>query len=130
MKRYQIISSWIFIALGILHTAVGFITNKWISENVFWFFTGGMSLFYVGVINLIQTKSKADNFIGIITVVSNLVMTVFVISFGIYNLQNNLGDAPSWLLRGISKNPCFNHLNPCPFSKREGEAEFLEMPLC
>ena len=98
MKRYQIISSWIFIGLGILHTAVGFITNKWISENVFWFFTGGMSLFYVGVINLIQTKSKADNFIGIITVVSNLVMTVFVISFGIYNLQKNLGDAPSWLL--------------------------------
>ena len=98
MKRYQIISSWIFIALGILHTAVGFITNKWISENVFWFFTGGMSLFYVGVINLIQTKSQADNFIGIITVVSNLVMTVFVISFGIYNLQKNLGDAPSWLL--------------------------------
>jgi len=98
MKRYQIISSWIFIGLGILHTAVGFITNKWISENVFWFFTGGMSLFYVGVINLIQTKSQADNFIGIITVVSNLVMTVFVISFGIYNLQKNLGDAPSWLL--------------------------------
>ena len=98
MKRYQIISSWIFIALGILHTAVGFITNKSISENVFWFFTGGMALFYVGVINLIQTKSQADNFIGIITVVSNLVMTVFVISFGIYNLQNNLGDAPSWLL--------------------------------
>jgi hypothetical protein len=31
-------------------------------------------------------------------------------------------------LQGISKNPCFGHLNPFPFSKREGSAEFLEMP--
>ena len=98
MKRYQIISAWIFIALSILHTVVGFISNKSISENVFWFFTGGMALFYVGVINLIQTKNQADNFIGTFTVISNLVMTIFIVNFGIYNLQRNLSDAPSWLL--------------------------------
>jgi hypothetical protein len=36
---------------------------------------------------------------------------------------------------GISKNPCFDRLNPFPFSipiaiGREGYAEFLEMPIC
>ena len=98
MKRYQTISAWIFIALSILHTAVGFIYNKSISEKVFWFFTGGMALFYVGVINLIQIKNQADNFTRIITVISNLVMAIFVITFGIYNLRMNLGDAMSWLL--------------------------------
>jgi surface polysaccharide O-acyltransferase-like enzyme len=98
MKRYQIIAAWIFIALSIMHTAVGFISNKSISENVFWFFTGGMALFYVGVINLIQTKNLNDKFTGTLTVISNLVMTIFVVSFGIYNLQKNLGDVPSWLL--------------------------------
>ena len=81
-----------------MHTVAGFIYNKSISENVFWFFTGGMALFYVGVINLIQTRNQADNFIRTLTVMSNLVMTIFVINFGIYNLQRNLGDAPSWLL--------------------------------
>jgi hypothetical protein len=30
---------------------------------------------------------------------------------------------------GISKKPVFNGLNPSPFPKREGYAEFLEMPI-
>ena len=29
----------------------------------------------------------------------------------------------------ISKNHSFDHLNPSPFSKREGYMEFLEMPV-
>lgn len=98
MKRYQIISAWIFIALSILHTAVGFASNKSISENMLWFFTGGMALFYVGVINLIQTKNQRDCFIRTVSVISNLVMTIFIINFGIFNLQKNLGDASSWFL--------------------------------
>jgi len=27
---------------------------------------------------------------------------------------------PYFYVKGISKNPCFHYLNPCPFSRREG----------
>jgi hypothetical protein len=33
------------------------------------------------------------------------------------------------VIKGISKNLASDHLNPSPFSKREGYKEFLEMPL-
>jgi hypothetical protein len=56
-----------------------------------------------------------------------------------YPLQNCCTLLNGWSIRshlvsikdvkGISKNLAFDHLNPSPFSKREGYKELLEMPI-
>jgi len=81
-----------------LHTLVGFFSYDSFSEEMLWFFTAGMALFYVGALNLIQTKNYQDKLIQRLTIISNMLMTIFVLVFGIYTLQKNLGNPLAWLL--------------------------------
>ncbi len=98
MTRFKIIPSYLFIGLSALHTIVGFVTHDSLTENALWFFSAGMALFYVGAINLIQIKYPSESLIRRLTILSNLIMTIFVLAFGAYTFQRNVGNPMAWLL--------------------------------
>ena len=98
MSRLTIIPSIIFIGLSVLHTVVGFITYEALTESALWFFSAGMALFYIGVINLIQIKFSNDSIIRKLAILSNVIMLVFVVTFGSLTFQKNIGNPMAWLL--------------------------------
>lgn len=98
MNRFKIIPSYIFIGLSVLHTIAGFVTYKALTESALWFFSAGMALFYVGVVNMIQIKFPTESLIRKLTILSNFIMLVFVVAFGSLTFQKNIGNPMAWLL--------------------------------
>ena len=98
MSRFKIIPSYLFIGLSVLHTIAGFVTYETLTESTLWFFSAGMALFYIGVVNMIQIKFPNESLIRNLTVLSNLIMLVFVVAFGSLTFQENIGNPMAWLL--------------------------------
>jgi len=71
---------------------------KTLTEQALWFFSAGMALFFCGVLNIILIQNQRDFQIKILTMISNLVMTMFVIVFGTFTMKRNLENPMAWLL--------------------------------
>ena len=98
MVTYHKLTAWIFFGLSILHTIVGFKIYKSLSEDALWFFSAGMALFFAGAINLIHIDNYSDYLIRRLSIISNLLMTTFVLLFAVYTFQKNLVNPLAWLL--------------------------------
>ncbi len=98
MSRFKIIPTYLFIGLSVLHTIVGFVTFEALTESALWFFSAGMALFYVGVVNMIQIKFPTESLIRKLAIISNLMMLIFVVAFGSLTFQKNIGNPMAWLL--------------------------------
>jgi len=99
MKKYLLlVPAYIFVGLSVLHTLVAFIQFKAITEQALWFFSAGMALFSCGALNLILQRNPDDLQIRRLAVITNFVMTIFVIVFGAFTMKRNLVNPLAWLL--------------------------------
>lgn len=98
MKRWRVIPAYVFVGLSLLHTVVAFVQFKTLTEQALWFASAGMALFFCGAINLILHFNQDNSQIKRLAIISNLIMTIFVIAFGAYTMKRNLVNPLAWIL--------------------------------
>lgn len=96
--KVRLIPSLVFIGLSLIHTVVGIMTYEELTERALWFYSAGIALFCVGGINLIYHELKNSGLVRIVSITSNLLMTIFVCVFGLYTFQRNVANPLAWLL--------------------------------
>lgn len=97
-KHFRLLPGYIFVGLSVLHTVVGLYRFNGLSEYALWFFSAGMALFFVGALNVILQHNRGSSLARTFVIVSNLMMTTFVMVFGFYTMKRNLGNPLAWLL--------------------------------
>ena len=72
------ISSWLLVALGVVHTSLTPMFYGRLSPGAMWFAGSGLAMIFVGFLNVILGREAGrDRLVRVLCYVANLVTTVF-----------------------------------------------------
>ena len=84
LRILDAVSAWGLILLGCIHNFVAApMTYHGLSERMLWFVGAGLALWYAGAINLVRRSAPESRTAMIASLLTNLTLLAFVMTFGI-----------------------------------------------
>jgi hypothetical protein len=102
MKTTDRLFAWALLILGCMHSAGTFIAYKTLGLEAIWFLTGGLTMIFCALLNLIRAARPADKLtLGASTLANLLLFAVFVIAVP-WLLHHEFKQNPQVIVVGIT----------------------------
>lgn len=84
LRFLDAISAWGLVLLGSIHNFIAApMIYRELSERALWFVGAGLALWYAGAINLVRHAAPNSRTARIASILTNLSLLVFVVTFGL-----------------------------------------------
>lgn len=71
------ISTYLLIALGVVHTSLTPVFNKRFSESAMYFASAGLAMIVIGFLNIVMSRNSKDRLTVILCRIANILFTIF-----------------------------------------------------
>jgi sulfite exporter TauE/SafE len=77
VRRLHRISTYLLIALGVVHTSLTAVFNKEFSVDAMYFASAGLAMVVIGFLNIATSRNTDDRLTMILCWVANVLFTIF-----------------------------------------------------